>query len=138
MKPKTIQIYCALALVEAGVTLFYLFNMTFPPGRGQIIDYSTLRVLVALVVSLSIFAFGTALVFLTRRGDTALKITTRLDGFLVGENGRLFTVQGGLLIAALFLTECYLPHLPGFPAAPAAHSSPGARFFACRPGSFCA
>ena len=115
MKPKTIQIFCALALLEAGITLFYLFNMNFQPGRGQIMDYRTLRVLAAFVVSLGILAFGTALVYLNRRGDAASNFSEKLDRFLVGENGRLYTVQSGLLITAIFLTECYLLTYLGFP-----------------------
>jgi hypothetical protein len=115
MKPKTIQIFCALALLEGGITLFYLFNMNFQPGRGQIMDYRSLRILAAFVVSLGILAFGTALVYLNRREDAASNFSEKQDRFLVGEKSRLYTVQGGLLITAIFLTECYLLTYLGFP-----------------------
>jgi len=115
MKPKHLILFCALTLLEGFITLYYLFNMTFEAGRGQVIDYGTLRNLAAGVIVLLLVGLAAALFRLVRGPEFSASLSARLENRLVGEGGRLFTVQGGLLIAALFLFECYLLTYLAFP-----------------------
>lgn len=115
MKPKHLILFCALTLLEGFIALIYLFNMTFEAGRGQVIDYGSLRTIAAGVTVLLLVGLAVALFRLVRSPEFSAPLSARLENRFVGEGGRLFTIQGGLLIAALFLFECYLLTYMAFP-----------------------
>ena len=114
---KIIHLISFLATVffEGVVTLIFLLGMRFEAGRGNIINYATLRlgltgVLFTVLAALLMFVIAWLLV--PKRANRLLAF---LDVQLAEPKKRLFFVQGALIVAAVFLFEFFLLTYLAFP-----------------------
>ncbi len=102
-------------IIEGMIAFLLMWVAPVDAGRGNIIDYATLRLIMAGFYS-SVLVLLLMLVFMLWRdvnwGD---KLADRLDDLLVGTKNRLFLIQGVILVLFLFLTECFLMSFVSFP-----------------------
>jgi hypothetical protein len=115
MKTKTLLIFSIVTFLETSASLYYLLVMEFTPGRGGIINYETLRGILAGVLGITAagLAIFTAVLFVKPNIGQAL--SRWLDKSLVEGKKRLFFIQGGLIILTIFLGECFLLSYLAFP-----------------------
>jgi len=115
VKLKYLAGYLILVLVEGGVALAMLLRMRFDSIRGHLFNYDALRLALAGAVILLLAGLLAAILLLFRKATWGQRVTTKLDTQLVGAKKRLFFSQGALLIAGLFLFECFLLSYLAFP-----------------------
>ncbi len=112
MKIKHFLVLLGFVFVETILTLVLLLGMRFDSGRGQIINYPALQTALAVLLGLIALAVLGALLIPGFRPDRASRFLDRLDDWL---GGRLFFVQGALLLLSLFLFESFLLTYLAFP-----------------------
>ncbi|MFH1524243.1 MAG: hypothetical protein ABIF04_04705 [Chloroflexota bacterium] len=115
MKPKYLWLLCLITLVEGISVQVVLWGMTFDPGRGNILNYATLRLILSGVIALTLIALTVFMIGLFRKIGWGSRLSALLDKQLTGTKKRLFFIQGVLLILAFFLGECFLMTYLAFP-----------------------
>ena len=115
MKPKFFIFFSLIALIEGVLVQVALWRMTFDPGRGHILNYTTLRLALSGVVFLILIALTVFMIALFRKPSRGSHLSASLDKQLIGTKKRLFFIQGVFLILALFLGECFLMTYLAFP-----------------------
>jgi hypothetical protein len=115
MKTKHLVLFSLLAWLEAVLALLALWGMVFTPGRGGTFSYPLMRQVLSAgwIVFLLVLAIFTIGLFVRPRWGTVL--VSWLDDALIGVKKRLFWVQFWLILAALFLFECFLITYLAFP-----------------------
>jgi hypothetical protein len=108
MKRTYLFIFSILVIVEGLVANYLLWHMQFDSGRGQIVNYAVLRVVLTVLSGIVLVIFIGLLFALFRRDNFAPTIFAILDGRLLGIKKRLFLVQGILILFTIFLAECFL------------------------------
>ncbi|MFA5873816.1 MAG: glycosyltransferase family 39 protein [Anaerolineales bacterium] len=108
MKRTYLVFFTITVLLEGFTAIFMLWQMQFDAGRGQIVNYAVLRVILTALSGIVLAVlFGLLIVFF--RGDNFVPtIFAFLDGRLVGLKMRLFFIQGTLTLLTIFLAECFL------------------------------
>jgi hypothetical protein len=108
MKRTYLTFFTIIVILEGIAANILLWNMQFDSGRGQIVNYAVLRVILTTLSSiLLVFLIG-FLFALSRRDNIAPTIFAVLDDRLLGSKNRLFLVQGILILLTIFLAECFL------------------------------
>lgn len=115
MKIKPLWALLGVVFLQTILTIFVLLEMQFEPGRGQIIDYPSLRTALAVLLGLSALAVIGLGVWMGLVPARAMRLFNRLDEWLTGPRPRLFFVQGALLLLGIFLFECFLLTYLAFP-----------------------
>jgi hypothetical protein len=115
MKPKHLLFFCLITLVEGIGVQVALWGMTFDPGRGNILNYATLRLALSGIVFLILIALTVFMIGLFRKQNWGSRLSALLDKQLIGTKKRLFFAQGVFLILTFFLSECFLMTYLAFP-----------------------
>ena len=106
---RTLLIFLSIIVILEGLAANYLlWHMQFDSGRGQIVNYGILRVVLTVLSGIVLISLIGFLIALFRRDNFALTIFAILDGLLLGLKNRLFLVQGILILLTIFLAECFL------------------------------
>ena len=108
MKSKYILSHSIISLLEGILGLFDLRAMSFTPTRGGIVNYATLRWILAGALLLFLIALTIFIISLFIKPGRGEPLSTWLDDRLVGAKKRLFFIQGALIVLAVFLGECFL------------------------------
>ena len=108
MKKSFLVSLGAAVILEGLAAMGWLWQMQFDTGRGHIMDYGVLRIILTALscIILTFFAFLLAVVF--RGGKNFQMVASVLDDWLVGSKMRLFFVQGTLVVLCVFLAESFL------------------------------
>lgn len=115
MKIKHFWLLLSVVLLQTVAAMIVLLEMRFDPGRGQIIDYPSLRAgLVALLGLIALAMIGLAAA-LGSAPARAARLFGLFDNWLTGSRPRLFFVQGTLFLLGVFLFECFLLTYIAFP-----------------------
>ncbi len=115
MKTKNLVLFGALVFLEGILTIVFLQLMQLDAGRGNLINYQILRPALEILAALFLLGLGYFLVRLLRNTAWAGKVNSYLDKKLTGEKGRLFFVQGFLVVLFVFLLECFCLTYFAFP-----------------------
>jgi hypothetical protein len=95
-------------ILEGLAAMGWLWQMQFDPGRGHILDYGVLRVVLIAFFSIILALIAVLLIVVFRGGKNFQRAASSLDDWLVGPKVRLFFVQGTLVVLTVFLAECFL------------------------------
>lgn len=115
MNSRHLGWFWLVCLIEGCLTQAVLLSMRFESGRGQLINYPALRWVLAGLVLLVLIVLLVAAAGSFRNASWSRRFTSVLDTQLVGPARRLFFVQGALLVAGVFLFECFLLTYLAFP-----------------------
>ena len=115
MKSKFLTGFLFASLVEGSLTQAALLTIRFDAGRGHLINYAALRWLLAGIVFFVLAGLLTAAIGSLRHARWSQRFLSTLDMQLVGPSRRLFFIQGVLLVAGVFLFECFLLTYLAFP-----------------------
>jgi hypothetical protein len=113
MRTKYLLSLLGLLWLEGLAVLPALGGMTFTPGRGGRFDYDLLRRILTggWIVFLALLL--AAIILLLVRQSARARFVWLLDRLL--QDKRLFWIQAGLLVLALFLGECFFLTYLAFP-----------------------
>jgi hypothetical protein len=95
-------------ILEGLAALVWLWQMQFDTGRGRIMDYGVLRVILTALSGIILALFAILLIVLFRSGKNFQAANFSLDDWLLRPKVRLFLVQGTLAVLTVFLAECFL------------------------------
>lgn len=115
MKPKHLLPILMTVFLEGILAEIVLMGMHFDPGRGKIINYANLRLVMVGVVLMVLMALLGLIIAGWRAPEWRDRLLARLDTQLAGPHKRLFPVQGVLIVASVFLFEFYLLTYLAFP-----------------------
>ncbi len=108
MKRTYLTFFTIIVILEGIAANFLLWNMRFDSGRGQIVNYPILRLVLTTFSGIVLVFLIGFLFVMFRRDNIAPTIFAVLDGRLLGSKNRLFLVQGILILLTIFLAECFL------------------------------
>ncbi len=110
------------AAIASVLALFGLWQMEFSAGRGGVLNYASLRVGFSGVLGLALVGSAAAIYWLRRSPTGSQRLETRMHRFLLAPSTgwdetqpRLFLVQTGLVLLAVFMLQCFLLTYMGFP-----------------------
>jgi len=108
MKTKHLAIFGVLIILEGILSVVFLHFMQLDAGRGNLLNYQVLRSVLEILVGLILLGLGFLLIRLLQNLTWAQAVNSIFDEKLAGvATPRLFTVQGILLVLAVFLIEWY-------------------------------
>jgi hypothetical protein len=108
MKKTCLLSLVAAVFLEGLVSIAWLWQMQFDRGRGNIMDYASLRVALTAVSILLLAGCFALLIVLLRDGNNPPRDIGWLDAWLLGRKPGLFLIQGTLVLLGVFLAECFL------------------------------
>jgi hypothetical protein len=115
MKAKYLIAFLLIVLVEGILAQSVLLTMPFDPGRGHILNYANMRLALIGLVFFVLVALIISIIALFRNTGWRQRLSVTLDLLLVGTRRRLFFIQGALILATVFLFECFLLTYLAFP-----------------------
>jgi len=115
MKSKYLTGFLLVSLIEGCLTQAVLLTIHFDPGRGHLINYTALRWVLVGIFFFVLAGLLIAVIGLLRHAKRSQRFLSYLDMQLVGPPKRLFFIQGVLLVAGVFLFECFLLTYLAFP-----------------------
>lgn len=108
LKKTSLAALCVAIVLEGLVAIGWLWQMHFDAGRGQIVNYAVLRVVLTALFAI-ILAFFTALLFVFfRGGKLSQRVVNTLEHWLHGPKASFFFIQGTLILLTVFLVETFL------------------------------
>ena len=115
MKSRYLTGFLLASLVEGCLAQAALLTIRFDTGRGHLVNYTNLRWGLAGVVFLVLAGLLIASIGALRQAKWSRRLMAYLDRQMVGPARRLFFIQGALLVAGVFLFECFLLTYLAFP-----------------------
>jgi hypothetical protein len=115
MKIKHLVWFGAFVFLEGILAFVFVHLMQLDAGRGNLLNYQILRPILEILVALFLLGLGFFLVRLLWNSAWAKKVCSYLDEKLTGEKGRLFFIQGLLIVLFVFLLECFCLTYFAFP-----------------------
>jgi hypothetical protein len=115
MNSKHLTWFLFASLIEGCLTQAVLLTMQFESSRGHLINYTALRWVLAGIVFFFLMGLLIAVIGSFRHARWSQRFLSFLDMQLMGQPKHLFFVQSVLLVAGVFLFECFLLSYLAFP-----------------------
>jgi hypothetical protein len=115
VKSRHLEWFFLAILIEGCLSQAALLTLRFEAGRGHLLNYASLRWVLAGIFFSVLAGLLAATIGAFRQARWSQRFLAYLDTQMVGAQARLFLIQGGLLIAGVFLFECFLLTYLAFP-----------------------